>query len=438
MEMQPISICLCGDILLSQRIPPVPYTGFDELCKLMRSHECRCGNLESTYHDKEGYPSAFPGGHYCMARPECLDDLQRMGFNLVATANNHAMDYSHGGLLATLRHLDERGIAHAGTGANLAEASRAAFYECSSGRVGLIGITSSFHDSYAAGPQNCELQGRPGVAPLRHKAVYELEPRMFAAIQEIAEACMVNANHKWGVDNGFVQENPCVHFGTYDFQRAGENHVRTTPHGEDLQRTVQAIQDARYFCDLIVVSLHSHQFAGLSSEQPTEFARIFCQQCIDAGADIVFCTGPHVLRGIEQYGRGIIFHGLGNFIFQNDEMDYLPEEFYRRRMTTRERETGVGGIGNIMTHGWTRGLPVTKEAWESVLVSAICTPGEIQVTLHPVSMLYRGFPKGLKGLPVLSRDTAVLHRLQELSGAWGTELRVNETEKTAGIVIPRG
>lgn len=152
----------------------------------------------------------------------------------------------------------------------------------------------------------------------------------------------------------------------------------------------------------------------------------------------VFCTGPHVQRGIEQYGRGIIFHGLGNFIFQNDEMDYLPEEFYRRRMTTRERETGVGGIGNIMTHGWTRGLPVTKEAWESVLVSAICTPGEIQVTLHPVSMLYRDFPKGLKGLPVLSRDTAVLHRLQELSGAWGTELRVNETEKTAGIVIPRG
>lgn len=437
MGIQPLSICLCGDILLSQRIPAVPYAGFDELCMLMRSHECRCGNLESTYHNKEGYPSAFPGGHYCMARPECLDDLRRMGFNLVATANNHAMDYSHGGLLATLRHLDEYGIAHAGTGANLAEASKAAFYECSSGRVGLLGITSSFHDSYAAGPQNSELQGRPGVAPLRHKAIYNLEPRMFAAIQEIADACMINAVHKWNVENGFAAENPHMRFGTYEFQRAGENSVHTTPDEGDVLRTTRIIEDARHLCDLTVVSLHSHKFAGQNPEQPTEFAQIFCRQCIDAGADIVFCTGPLVLRGIERYGRGIIFHGLGNFIFQNDEMDYLPEEFYLRRKTTRAQETGVGGIGNIMTHGWTRGLPVTREAWESVLVSAMCTPEEIQVTLHPVSMLSKGYPKGLKGLPILSRDTAVLHRLQKLSDPWGTDLLIDESDKTARLNVSR-
>lgn len=35
----------------------------------------------------------------------------------------------------------------------------------------------------------------------------------------------------------------------------------------------------------------------------------------DAGADLVLGTHPHVIQGIERYGRGIIAYSLGNFVF---------------------------------------------------------------------------------------------------------------------------
>ena len=36
---------------------------------------------------------------------------------------------------------------------------------------------------------------------------------------------------------------------------------------------------------------------------------------IDAGADIVFGTHPHVLQPIEYYADGVIYYSLGNFSF---------------------------------------------------------------------------------------------------------------------------
>jgi poly-gamma-glutamate synthesis protein (capsule biosynthesis protein) len=101
-------------------------------------HECRFGNLETTIHDREGYPEAFPGGGYAMASPICLKNLNDFGFNLMSTANNHAMDYSHNGLLATCKYLKDLNIAYSGTGANLSDASAPTFIDCQDGRVALI------------------------------------------------------------------------------------------------------------------------------------------------------------------------------------------------------------------------------------------------------------------------------------------------------------
>ena len=39
---------------------------------------------------------------------------------------------------------------------------------------------------------------------------------------------------------------------------------------------------------------------------------------IDAGADLVIGHHPHVVQEIEEYGAGMIFYSLGNFIFDQD------------------------------------------------------------------------------------------------------------------------
>lgn len=49
--------------------------------------------------------------------------------------------------------------------------------------------------------------------------------------------------------------------------------------------------------------------------RPTEEQKQVAHAAIDAGADIVFGTHPHVLQPIEYYADGVIYYSLGNFSF---------------------------------------------------------------------------------------------------------------------------
>lgn len=82
-----------------------------------------------------------------------------------------------------------------------------------------------------------------------------------------------------------------------------------------MQRTIAAIADAKRQSDIVILSVHSHQFADGSKKNPPEFIKIFVRKCIDAGATIVVCHGPHVVRGIEVYNSGVVFYGLEILFF---------------------------------------------------------------------------------------------------------------------------
>lgn len=421
--MDDITLSLVGDVLISKRLPERHYAGMDSIVELLNRHECRFGNLETTIHNMEGYPEAYPGGMHAAAKPLCLEDLRRFGFNLFGTANNHSMDYSHGGLLATIKYLDKYGITHAGTGGNLAEASRYVTLDCSKGRIALLSVTSSFHDSYAAGPQNQDMQGRPGVAPLRHKAIYELDEKKYDALQEIAKVTGISDYHNQAIKEGFMSPSSNFKFGVYEFKKGEMNTVHTYPLQEDLARTVNEIKDAKYFSDVVIVSVHSHQFKSGNKELPAEFIQIFAKTCIEAGADIIVMHGPHLLRGIEIYKTGIIFYSLGNFIFQYEELDVLPEEFYNKYGVTRQTTTGVGNVMNIKSKKNTIGLSVEPKTWKSVLVSMSIKPELMKVNLYPIELIHG--TKGLRGLPVLSNDKSIIEHVAVLSKEFETNIVIN-------------
>lgn len=396
-----ITLALCGDVLLSRRLPNRYPETLKEISDMLKAQDCSFGNLETTIHDREGYPELFPGGSYTMSTPFCLRDLTEFGFNVFNTANNHSMDYSHGGLLATIRHLDELGIPHCGTGKNLADACAPAFVECQNGRVAFIGVTSSFHDSYAAGPQNQDLLGRPGVNPLRHNAVYELDERNFDDLVRIASASGINSYHDQARKEGYLPKEENFKFGSFNFKKGVKNELTTTPNASDLQRTIDTISDCRYSCDVVVVSIHSHQFKGTDKHNEPDFINIFAQKCIDAGADVVVCHGPHVTRGISEYGKGIIFHGLGNFILQHETMSVVGEEQYRKVGLTRETCTGVGGVIDKRGKGGTIGLSADPNAWESYFVTLTWSPEGITYKKHDITICKEknnGLPSLKKGV----------------------------------------
>lgn len=410
------SISFCGDLLIARRIPR-KLNHILSIKKFLESHDCCFGNLETTILRKdEGYPELFPGGGYAMASPECLDDLKWLGFNLLNTATNHAMDYSHSGLLKTIENLEKRNVVYAGTGKNLSDAAAAVFFESTNARIALIGVTSSFHDSYAAGPQNSDMIGRPGVSPLKHNALYELDKKHFAMLKELAEVTGINNYHNMGVQTGYLNASENMKFGTFDFVQGKKNAVHTTPNIKDLDRTIGIIKDARIQSDIVVVSIHSHQFLGKDRKASPQFIELFAKSCIDAGADVIVCHGPHLLRGVEIYNNRPIFYSLGNFIFQHEQQFVLPEEFYEKYGTKRQSCNGVGSINEIRNKNGTVGLIASNDEWFSIILSLnVDSQKGIIGKIKPVKI------SKITGLPELTNDEFPLDEIIKLSKKYNTK-----------------
>lgn len=88
------------------------------------------------------------------------------------------------------------------------------------------------------------------------------------------------------------------------------------------ERIVKKLRN-EHKCDIVIVSIHG------GAEGPTAYrvtrkmekfldynrgnVYAFAHRCIDAGADLVYGHGPHVVRGMELYKGKLIAYSLGNF-----------------------------------------------------------------------------------------------------------------------------
>ncbi|MGD8604292.1 MAG: CapA family protein [Anaerolineales bacterium] len=79
----------------------------------------------------------------------------------------------------------------------------------------------------------------------------------------------------------------------------------------EMAEDVAAVADE---VDHVIVVLHSG-FELVPS--PSSIQRQAARAAIDAGASVVLGHHTHVLQGVEYYHDGIIFYGLGNFLFQD-------------------------------------------------------------------------------------------------------------------------
>ena len=411
---QAISILGVGDIFVAKRLPEKKYCGFDEIKNLISTHDACFGNLETTVHDNEGYPSAFPGGGYAMANPSVLDDLKGFGFNVLSIANNHALDYCHKGLEATIRNLKEAGITYVGAGRNLVEASIPKYVECREGRVAFIGVTSSYHDTDAAGPQGGIVSGRPGINPLRRIEYYEVTEENYQALSKVAEETGMNDGYKWAIANGYRQESEELFLREMKFVKGSCNRMVNHPLPADIERVTNAILEARIQSDCVVVSFHSHQMNG-SADKPAEFIVEFCHACIDAGANVIFGHGSHELRGLEIYKNAPIFYGLNEFILHNEMQEVLPYEFYERLHQEPSKYDYVGMGMNLRSNGGTRGLSADHKAWEAVAASVSMVNHQVnEIRVYPVSL---GFEKdrSQRGWPVIDKTGRILDYFCKLS-----------------------
>lgn len=421
-----------GDSFITRRVPEKS-AWFDTLAAWLATAQARFTNLEVTTHDFEGTPGAVSGGTWGIASPQVLTDIKRLGFNLIGWANNHTLDYSIDGLLATERHLNQHEFVHAGAGRNLSQASEPRYLEAHAGRVALIAATSSFHEAWMAGEQRPDMVGRPGVNGLRHTKTFVVSPGRLQTLKEIADDVPINAEYNRRVKQGFVVESPSglLHFGKHLFKAGEPQGEETSLNQTDLDRIVRSICLAKRSADYVVVSIHSHDMRGHDNEAPADFLVAFAHACIDAGAHAVIGHGPHILRGIEIYQQRPIFYSLGNFIFQNDCVSHLPADFYEK-YHLGYTDT-VADAFAARSANQTRGLGVMPAAWQSVAPRWTMEEGVLtELTLHPLEL---GFDEPIyrRGWPRLTGNPAILEKLQALSAPLGTVIRI---ENGIGRVTP--
>lgn len=420
-----VSFIATGDSFITRRLPTAETPEFRELAELIGSGDFRFTNFEVTTPGKAPMPSAVSGGTWASGKPEVVGDLKKYGFNCVAWANNHTLDYLYTGLEETKKQLEQAGFVHAGVGDQLAEASAPKYIETPSGRVALIAVTSTFHETWMAGEQRRDVPGRPGVNGLRHNSQYQTEAANLRLLKDIADKVGINARRNLDILEGFLPEDKSgeVVFGGYKFTEGPESRLLRSPDPKDMERVIRAIHEAKRQADYVVVSVHSHEMQEEDKKAAADFIEMACRTFIDEGAHAVVGHGPHIVRGIEIYRKRPIFYSLGNFIFQNDTVDFLPADFYEKYGLPPGSNVADGIDARSKNN--TIGLGTNPLVWESVIPRWKMKDGELtELHLYPIDLGF-GQERYQRGWPKLTDDDKVLKDLQALSEPYGTEIEID-------------
>ena len=75
---------------------------------------------------------------------------------------------------------------------------------------------------------------------------------------------------------------------------------------------VEDVGKLRSKADCVIVTIH---WGKEYTHELTPEQKRLARAAVDAGADLVLGHHPHVLQGIEFYGKGVIAYSLGNFVF---------------------------------------------------------------------------------------------------------------------------
>lgn len=408
------SLALTGDAIITRALSPYQEPEFLRMIDLIREADAAFTNLEILFHDYEPYPMYQSGGTWMRGDPALAHELVWAGFDMVSRANNHTGDYGVEGLRLTTKYVEEAGLVHAGAGESLIEAREAAFLETARGRVALVSMASTFPNHSVASRSRGDIPSRPGLSPLRYSSTRIVRREHLERLTSLLD----------DMDIGYGGGGDRVRAFSTNFEAGPEPGVRTEPDQEDVAEIAAVVNNASRLADHVVVSIHAHESRGDRSV-PADFVVTFAHAMIDAGATVFVGHGPHVLRGIEIYRGRPIFYSLGDFIFQNETLDRLPQENYASY--DLERDSHVADFNARRYRNDTSGFPANPEIWESVVAVPRWEGDELaEIALHPITLGF-GQPSWIRGRPMLADaelGAKILGDLVERSRPFGTEIEV--------------
>jgi poly-gamma-glutamate capsule biosynthesis protein CapA/YwtB (metallophosphatase superfamily) len=405
-------------------------TDFRQIADLFRGADIGIANLEGAVFDLatfDGYPAAENGGGYPLYPTTLPGELRDMGITLVGKANNHATDWGAQGLVATLQSLATAGIAQAGTGMSLAEARAAAYVKTAHGRAALVSTATTFPPMSVAGGTvtrfGIESAPRPGISAIRIRKIRRVPAADLDALRRIGGPIAREVGGR--SDEVRVDDQVFRAADHYGFE------WETNP--EDEAAVLDSIRAADANADFVAFMIHTHETAGNEDDialgdyelavlhranevpspdepMPAAFQPVLFHKAIDAGADAVIRTGPHVLGGIEIYRDRPIFYSLGSLflLFCGDRTYQAPG----------------GQIKKLPDEWYETVIPVTRYADGRL--------GEIR--LYPAVIQWEPGPLCSVPRPADAAEAArILERIRERSAVFGTTVTIRDG---VGFITP--
>jgi poly-gamma-glutamate synthesis protein (capsule biosynthesis protein) len=291
-----IIITCVGDMIFNEQISRLSDPDHRQLLRIMQEADIAYGNLEFSINEHPELQRPF---YNFRAAAEFAWEVAAIGINLVSMANNHALDFGPEGLADCLRALDHANITYAGAGLTLAAAHAPGTMKVQSQktRFALLSYMRYWTSKY---------RSRDANAP---------------SLATIDPAVILVA-------------------GT-----GGQTEALEGPLEIDVKDMEDDIVLAKRHHDIVIVALHNHDLShhrafGIQDRTPAN-DQIMYRRAIDAGADMVIGSGPHVLRAIEIYKGKPVFFSLSNFIYQYRTPDRIPVDLIHQRDGEIERPANV-------------------------------------------------------------------------------------------------
>jgi poly-gamma-glutamate synthesis protein (capsule biosynthesis protein) len=436
------SVAAVGDIINVRPISQV--SSFVPVGKLVEHADVAFGNFEGTVvdpHDLPTWVEAETGGGAILMDPLVPPDLKKIGFDLVARANNHAMDLGVVGMRSTTKALEKAGLVQAGVGMSQGTARSPSFIDTPQGRIGLVSATASFTSMSRSGPPIPGQPARPGVNALRTHKYHLVTAAEMRQLEILAnESRKVHQEQPVPLPGrpesigktASTPESPPEKLDLFGVRYMVSDHhgVHYTMNQSDLREIMLNVEDAKKSSDFVIVSLHAHA-PGNYSQTPADFASVFAHDAIDAGADAVVMHGPHQLRGIEIYKGRPVFYSLGNFVFQIDiiqpiEPDIYDEYGFDPRVSS---SVDVSEKEDRMDFS----SPFMYQSVVATMTFGAC--GVRKIVLTPID-LHEDSRLADRGVPTLASPTmarTIISRLQALSLPYGTYIGFR---RNSGIIRP--
>jgi poly-gamma-glutamate capsule biosynthesis protein CapA/YwtB (metallophosphatase superfamily) len=429
-----MTMALTGDSLITQKLSVHTDPQFTKLIDVIRGADMAFTNFEMLLHDYEPYPSTESGGTYMRAEPSIAKELVWAGFDMVARANNHSGDYGVEGARLTTKYLAEAGLVQAGVGESLREAREARFLDTDKGRVALISTASTFPDQSRAGVSWGDTRPRPGLNPLRFTTTTVLTRTQFDALR----SALAGAGRLAGRAANDASVTEMTAFGQR-FVVGDTQETRSEPNKADVEAMAAVVRNANKLADYTIVNSHTHE-GGADRYTPPQFFVTFAHAMIDAGADIVTASGPHVLRGIEIYKDKAIFYGLANFVFENETLLRQPPENYEPFGMTLESGAGVGDFNERRSNNDTTGFPADARYWESVVAITRFTGKKLtEIRLYPITLGFKK-PRSQRGWPMLADEELgrkIIDDVSKFSGPFGTRVQFKDGVGLVSLAVTR-